>query len=244
MKPMFLGFGNSTKIILKELKDIIDDFYYYDEKKITSDLGIRLENFSIPEDCDMVIECASVGAVKKYYREILDSGKDFYILSTGAFADSTFRNNFMKKIVDSKSNIYIPSGAIGGLDVIYSIRKYIDKVFLKTFKPPISFGRNDKKRELIFSGSAIDAINRFPKNTNISVTLSLAVGSFEKVLVEIYSDPNVEKNIHKIEAISSVGNYTFTFENNQSPNPKTSLLAPLTLAAVLRKNFEKIKIGG
>ncbi|ABR31426.1 aspartate dehydrogenase [Thermosipho melanesiensis] len=244
MKPLFLGFGNAAKIILEELEDLISDFYYYDEKKITNGSGTMLEEFYIPDDSDMVIECASVGAVRKYYREILSSNKDFYILSTGAFADEDFRRDFNNILEKSQSNVFLPSGAIGGVDVIYAIKKYIDKVFLRTYKPPISFGRNDKEKTLIFSGNAIEAIKRFPRNTNVSVTLSFAVGSFEKVFVEIYSDPNVKRNIHKIEINSSVGNYIFSFDNIQSPNPRTSMLAPLSLASLIRKRFEKVKIGG
>lgn len=244
IKPLFLGFGNAAKIVLKELENYIEDFYYFDEKNITIENGKKLEHFYVPEDCDCVIECASVDAVKMFYKEILSAGKDFYILSTGAFADENFRNSFFSLLDKSYSKVFIASGAIGGLDVIYAVRKYINKVILRTSKPPKALGRNDKEKVLIFSGNSIEAIKRFPKNTNVSVTLSLAVGDFEKVYVEIYSDPSIGKNIHEIEVISSVGRYNFSFLNNPSENPKTSLLAPLSLANLIIKNFERIKIGG
>jgi aspartate dehydrogenase len=244
MKPLFLGFGNAANVILKELEGYIQDFYYFDEKNVASSNGKKLEKFLIPNDCSFVVECASVEAVKEYYRDIIISNKDFYILSTGAFADENFRNEFFRLLKNSTSKIYIPSGAIGGIDVINAIKEYIEKVVLRTRKPPKAFSRDDKEKMLIFSGDSIEAIKRFPKNTNVSVTLALSVGDFRKVHVEIYSDPKVEKNIHEVEVVSSVGNYKFIFSNNPSNNPKTSLLAPLSLAALIKKNFENVKIGG
>ncbi len=249
MKVMFIGGGNIANIVIEELKDYIDECWYFDisptnlsEKK---ELKCHfLENFEIPVEADIVVESASVEAVKNYSTEVLKSGKDFYIISSGAFADEEFFDKFFEKLKNSNSNVFIPSGAIGGIDIIYAIRKYIDFIILTMRKPPKAFGLdNIQSEQIVFLGNAKEAIKRFPQNTNVSVTLSLSVGSFEKVNVKILADPSISENIHEITVHSKVGNYTIIHKNIPSPNPKTSYLAPLSLAACIRKRLEKMKIG-
>lgn len=242
MKVFFIGGGNIAKIVLNELDGYIDRCWYYD--KVKTDLGCGyLSEFRIPSECDVVVECASVEAVKEYGIDVLKSGKDFYVISSGAFADEEFFEKFMIELKVSKSNVYVPSGAIGGLDIIYAIRNYITTVKLTTRKPPKAFGLDNLIEEkVIFSGNAKEAIKQFPQNTNVFVTLSLATGNFDKVHVEIVADPKVEQNIHEINISSTVGDYTIIHKNKPSPNPKTSYLAPLSLATSLKRRVEKLKI--
>lgn len=242
MNVFFIGGGNIAKIVLSELDRYIDKCWYFD--KVMTDLNCEyLPEFNVPSKCDVVVECASVEAVKEFSFDVLKSGKDFYIISSGAFADEDFFEKFMGELKDSKSNVYIPSGAIGGLDIIYAIRDYIKAVKITTRKPPKNFGLDNLVEEqVIFSGNAREAIKQFPQNVNVSVTLSLAVGNFDKVHVEIVADPKVDQNTHEINVLSSVGDYTIIHKNRPSPNPKTSYLAPLSLAAALKRRIEKMKI--
>ncbi|MCX7654752.1 MAG: aspartate dehydrogenase [Fervidobacterium sp.] len=242
MKVFFVGGGNIARIVLKELGSCIDSCWYYD--KVETGLECKyLSSFYIPSDCDVVVECASTEAVREFGLEVLESGKDLYVMSSGAFADEEFFKRFSEKLSTSKSNVYIPSGAIGGLDIIYAIRNYINSVKITTRKPPKAFGLEElSTQRTIFYGKVVDAIKQFPQNANVSITLSLAVGDFEKVFVEIVADPKIEQNIHEINISSSVGEYTIIHKNKPSPNPKTSYLAPLSLAAELKKRFEKLKI--
>ncbi|MGB9919034.1 aspartate dehydrogenase [Fervidobacterium riparium] len=240
---LFIGGGNIAGILKSELKDHIDLCWYYDLKKTDLDCQY-LERFEIPRETDIVVECASVEAVKEFGIDILKSGKDFYIISSGAFADEEFRATFLAELKNSSSNVYIPSGAIGGIDIVRAVRNYVEKVVLTTKKPPKAFGIEEiQEPKTIFSGNAVEAIKKFPQNTNVSVTLSLALGSFEKVTVNVVADPNVNENIHEINIFSSVGNYTVIHKNKPSPNPKTSYLTPLSLAAAIKRNIEKFKIG-
>ncbi|WP_448374287.1 aspartate dehydrogenase [Fervidobacterium sp.] len=244
MKILFIGGGNIAKIVYKELEEHIEECWYYDiaEKDLPCK---RLESFKIPQKADVVVECASVEAVREYGIDVIRSGKDFYIISSGAFSDAEFFNKFMVELNNSTSTVYVPSGAVGGIDIIYAIKNFIEKVELITRKPPKAFGLEHLPLEqTIFTGNAIEAISKFPQNTNVSVTLSLAVGDFNKVNVRIVADPNVDQNIHEINIYSSVGEYKIIHKNKPSPNPKTSYLAPLSLAAALKKRIEKLRIGG
>ncbi|WP_372590471.1 aspartate dehydrogenase [Fervidobacterium pennivorans subsp. carthaginiensis] len=244
MKILFIGGGNIANIVYNELKDHIEKCWYYDVVETNLPCE-RMSDFTVPNEVDVVVECASVEAVKQYSFNVLKSGKDFYIISSGAFSDQEFFDKFMEELKNSESNVFIPSGAIGGLDIIYSIRNYIEKVELVTRKPPKAFElENLSQEQVIFSGNAREAIKKFPQNTNVSVTLSLATGDFNKVNILIIADPTIEQNVHEINIISSVGEYKIIHKNKPSPNPKTSYLAPLSLAAALKKRIEKFRIGG
>ncbi|MGC8956121.1 MAG: aspartate dehydrogenase, partial [Fervidobacterium sp.] len=235
---------------LNELSEYIEKCWYFDVhptdiSNLSKVKCIYIEQFSIPAEADIVVECASVEAVKEYALDVLNSGKDFFVISTGAFADEKFFHEILDKSRASKSRIFLPSGAIGGIDIIYAIRNYISAVKLTTKKPPKAFGIDTLlEPRIVFSGNAREAILQFPQNINVAVTLSFAVGNFEKVLVEIVADPSANENIHEISVHSSVGDYTIVHKNKPSPNPKTSYLAALSLASVIIKRFEKIKIGG
>jgi aspartate dehydrogenase len=252
MNIFFLGGGNSAKIILEELEDVIDKAYVFDKNKEQverlKEYINKVEYADIEAlkdlDVDYVIEVASVEALKEYGLKILDMNKNLIVLSTGAFADKIFRYNFMKKLNSSNNKVYIVSGAIGGIDLINTIYDKIEKITLTTRKPPKSLGLEITEEKIIFEGNSIEAIERFPKNVNVAVTLSLAARNFEKVEVRIIADPKVERNIHTIEIISKAGNYNFEFENYPSKNPKTSYLAPLSIVGLLKNLNTNFKIGG
>ena len=251
MNLFFIGGGNSTEIILEKLGTLVSNAYVFDSNnERVLELSNKFNNIkasNISElkevDVDYVVECASVEAVKTYAFDVLNSNKDFIILSTGAFADDEFRSKLMKSLENSKNNVYIPSGAVGAIDIINATDEMINKITLTTRKPPKSLGVETTTEQIIFEGTSKEAIKRFPKNINVAVTLSVSCGSFEKVFVRIIADPKVNRNIHTVEIDSEAGNYKLILENYPSKNPKTSYLAPLSVAGLLKKLNKKLKVG-
>jgi len=244
MRVFFIGGGNIARIVADELGGLVTRSWYYDIKE-TGFSGEYIGNtFYIPKEADFVVECASVGAVKEYGEQVIKSGKDFYIISSGAFADTSFFENFLDLLKDSQSSVFVPSGAIGGIDIINAVKPFVDYVELNTRKPAKAFNMEGLvKTEVVFSGNAKEAISKFPQNANVSVTLSLAVGSFDKVKVNFLADPSIDENIHEVNIYSSVGNYSVIHKNKPSPNPKTSYLAPLSLVSAIKKRTSKFQIG-
>lgn len=90
------------------------------------------------KEVDLVIESASQEAVKAYIRKILSERKDILVMSVGSFADSIFYADIVKYVAKYKNNIYVPSGAIAGIDAIKSTRNFISSVTLTTTKNPES----------------------------------------------------------------------------------------------------------
>ena len=147
-----------------------------------------------------------------------------------------------------KRTIYLPSGAIAGLDGIKSVKDELDSVYLTTTKHPRSlkgakFFENSsldidsiESSTVIFEGMARDAVSLFPANVNVAALLSLSGIGSEKTMVRIVADPDTDKNTHHIEALGKFGKMEFTIENFPDPsNPKTSRLAILSAIETLRR---------
>ena len=70
----------------------------------------------ITADIDIVVEAASVNAVKIYAGRVLSHKKDLVIMSVGALSDSVFQDEIRELAKRYGQKIHIPSGAIFGLD--------------------------------------------------------------------------------------------------------------------------------
>lgn len=211
----------------------------------------------VREKVELVIEAASQDAVRRYAEEILEMGMNLMIMSVGALADDRL---FAAIKVSAKKNgvkIYIPSGAIGGLDVIHSASiGSIDEISLKTSKPPqgllnnsyiMSAGIDVEKIErptVVFDGNVTEAIQVFPLNINVASILALAVGDKEKIRVRIIVDPDIDRNVHQISMKGEFGAMRCTVQNRPHPaNPKTSYLAALSAIAMVENIVGVINIG-
>ncbi len=197
----------------------------------------------ISQDFDICVEAASVLAVREYAPKVLENRKNILILSVGALSDSSFRNTLLDVARAKGKKIHIPSGAIMGLDnlKVGQISR-IDSVLLRTTKSPESLGMQVSTRTLAFRGKANECIKQFPKNINVSVALSLAVN--HDVEVELWADPDVDRNIHDIEVSGEFGEASIRIVNHPSPdNPATSYLAALSVLSLLKNLDSPLVIG-
>jgi len=72
----------------------------------------------IIDGSDLIVECASVQAARDIALSVLTKGKDLMILSVGALVDADFRQRAYTAARANKCCLYIPSGAIGGIDAL------------------------------------------------------------------------------------------------------------------------------
>jgi aspartate dehydrogenase len=197
---------------------------------------------------DLIIEAASQDAVRDNVLSILQNRKDVMIMSAGALLDESIFDIVMDACKDFNKLVYLPSGAIIGLDGIRAVKEELDSVILITTKNPKALkGAKffetstidlDKITQptTILEGSAKEAVRLFPANINVAALLSLAGIGSEKTQVRIVADPAADKNIHEIQAEGKFGKFSLKVENVPSPsNPKTSMLATLSAIECLRK---------
>jgi aspartate dehydrogenase len=196
---------------------------------------------------DLVVESASITAASNYVLDILRKGKDLMVMSIGVFSDYDFYKEVIQFLKVKSNNVFLPSGAIGGIDIIRSIKNHIESITLITTKNNKSlkgapFFLNNKinideinKKQIIFDGNADDAIKQFPSNVNVSALISLAGIGFKRTTVKVIVDPNEYNNVHEINVKWKFGEFTIKVINKPSvENPKTSYLAILSATECLR----------
>jgi aspartate dehydrogenase len=195
---------------------------------------------------DLIIEAASVSISGSVAEKAVGAKKDVLIMSTGGLLKKL---SLFEKARLKGCNIYIPSGAICGLDGVRSASiGNIKKVTLTTRKPPeglrgapyLEKKKIDidkiKEETLIYSGTAENAIRYFPQNINVASTLSLLGIGPTRTKVRIITSPKYTKNIHEIEVEGEFGSLFTKTENVPSKiNPKTSQLAIFSAIAKLEE---------
>lgn len=209
------------------------------------------------KNADIVIEAASQDAVRQYSLGVLRSGKDLIILSVGALSDDELLHSLRTEAKRMGRKIYIPSGAVVGIDGVKSSSlREIKEAKLITRKPPSAFKDNEylKRRRIrldglrsprvIFSGTAREAVKLFPASVNVAATLSLAGVGFDRTSVTIIADPRIKRNIHEIRIRGESGEILSRSLNVPLPEvPRTSYLAALSAARTLKNLSETIQIG-
>ncbi|MDM5223112.1 aspartate dehydrogenase [Peribacillus sp. NJ11] len=261
MKLGLIGCGNIGKFLLQAINNdgllpggkIVS--IYARSEEIAAQLAedFRTQPYSdvdelLKSDVDLVIEAATIEAAEEYSLKVLKSGRNLLLSSIGVMANAAFEEQSNQICKKNKVNIFLPSGAIGGLDVLKSAKAVngLDSVCITTRKPPnaLPTGASVEEETVLFEGSAAEAIKQFPRNINVAIVLSLAGLGPEKTKVKIIADPKVFKNNHLIEASGSFGKLKLEVENDPMPNnPKTSYLAALSVLATLQNKEKSVQIG-
>ena len=144
--------------------------------------------------------------------------------------------------------IVVPTGALIGLDAvtaaavgeIHSVRMVTRKPVQGLAGAPFLVENNinieDIKEPLkIFDGTAREAAKGFPANLNVAVALSLAGIGPDRTRLEIWADPALTRNVHRVEVDSDAARFSMSIENIPSENPKTGRITALSVIALLRK---------
>ena len=151
----------------------------------------------------------------------------------------------------------MPTGALLGLDAVQAAAQgAIARVHMITRKPPEGLDGAPYlvergisvigiwKRQCVFDGSAREAARGFPANVNVVAALAFAGIGPDRTTIEIWADPEVDRNTHRIEVEADTVRPRLEIENVPSvENPKTGRLTPLSVVALLRKLGSPLAIG-
>jgi len=188
---------------------------------------------------DIVLECAGHGAMRDYACDILASGCDLVTSSVGVLADRSFAESIMRA-AKPPADLWIPSGAIAGVDGLLAARTAgLRQVTYTSIKPPPAWlGTPAEKRlqdgctTVLFEGTARDAALAYPQNVNVGATVALASLGLDRTLVRLVSDPAASGPLGVVEAEGEFGRMRFEILAYASPrNPKTSLLTAHSMIA-------------
>ncbi len=206
------------------------------------------------EMVDLVIEAAPASAMESIAVATLSAGKDLMALSGGALLE---REDLFELAEKNGAIIYVPSGAIVGLDgVAGACLGRIDSLTMTTRKPPkglkgapgveVSGVDLDALSEptVVYEGPALEACRLFPANVNVSAALSMAGLGPLRTRIRIYADPTVDKNTHEIVVEGEFGRLRTLIENTPSEtNPRTGKLSAMSALATLRRITSSVQVG-
>ena len=181
------------------------------------------------------------------------SGKIFMPLSVGQLLDNW---DLVERAKKTGARILAPTGALLGLDAVRAAAEgTIHSVTMVTRKPPnglegapylVERGISLKgltEPTKIFDGSAREGARGFPANVNVAAALSLAGIGPDKTRLEIWADPALSRNTHRIEVDADTARFSMAIEGIPSENPRTGRIVPLSVIAALRGLVAEIKVG-
>jgi aspartate dehydrogenase len=205
------------------------------------------------ETADIVVECAPAALLREIAEPALALGRIVMVLSCGALLDNFDLVDFARR---QGGRILVPSGALLGLDAVAAAAEgEIARVHMVTRKPPAGLAGAPyldehgitiaglEKAKRVFVGNARAAARGFPANVNVAAALALAGVGPERTTIEIWADPGITRNIHRIEVEADSARFSMQIENVPSENPKTGRLTPLSVVAALRKLASPLVVG-
>ena len=206
------------------------------------------------ERCELAVEAASQAALPEFVPKALARGRDMLIMSVGGLLG---RQEWFREAAENHCRIYVPSGAIAGLDGIKSASMGRIEMAELTSRKPIAALQGAKyvvergldlggiKQEaVIFEGTAEEAARAFPATSNVAASLRLAVDAAVPVRVRVVAVPGGNENVHEIRVQGEFGKLTMKVENVPSKtNPKTSQLAAFSALATLRNLTRALRVG-
>ena len=208
---------------------------------------------ALADAADIVIECAPSHLVRSIVAPFVGSGKTAVVLSVGALLD---HEDLIELAKERGGQIVVPTGALIGLDAvtaaavgkIHSVRMVTRKPVRGLAGAPYIVENNIDIERIteplkIFDGTARAAAKGFPANLNVAVALSLAGIGPDRTMLEIWADPTVTRNNHRIEVDSDSARFSMSIENIPSENPRTGRITALSVIACLRKQSAALRVG-
>ena len=253
MSKLKVGIIGCGTIGLAAICDIDKDKSEVLKKQVAPKVKISTLD-ELVKEVDLVIEASSAKISGDILKKAMDKGKDILIMSVGGLLG---KESLLKEAERKGIKVYIPSGALCGIDGLKSASiGRIDSVTLTTRKPAkglegapylkknnISIAEIEEET-VLFEGDAKSAIEGFPQNVNVAAVLSLAGIGAVKTKIRIVTSPDYTKNIHEVEISGSFGNIRTRTENVPAEaNPKTSELAILSAIATLEGITKNVRIG-
>ena len=208
----------------------------------------------LAELADVVVESIPAASFAEVAEPAIERGRLFMPLSVGVLLS---RMDLVARARETGARILVPTGALLGLDAVRAAAEGdLRSVTMVTRKPPrglkgapyvVAEGIDlDVIAEptRIFKGNAFAAAKGFPANLNVGVALSLAGLGPERTEIEIWADPTVTRNTHRIKVEGDAARFELTIEGVPTEeNPATGKLTPLSVIATLRGLTSPLKVG-
>jgi len=209
---------------------------------------------ALAQSCDVVVECLPPAMFRTVASSAIERGRIFMPLSVGQLLENW---DLVARAKETGARILVPTGALIGLDAVRAAAEgTIRSVRMITRKPPNGLdgapylrdrgiSLKDLKEPLkVFDGSAREGARGFPANVNVAAALSLAGIGPDRTRLEIWADPALDRNTHRIEVDADTAHFSMSIENVPSvENSRTGRIVALSTVAALRGLVAELKVG-
>jgi aspartate dehydrogenase len=203
---------------------------------------------------DVLLECVPTAAFRSVVEPALRSGMTVITVSGAALLEQM---EVVEAARQGGSQLILATGAIVGLDALRAARLgKIESVKMVTRKPPKSLATakqvvEDGKDlfkltapELLFKGTAREGARRFPANVNVAAAIALASAGPDRTELEIWTDPAVERNTHRVIVEADTARIEVAIANVPSDeNPGTGRITALSMLAALERLASPLVVG-
>jgi len=203
---------------------------------------------------DIVVECVPKAAFRNIAMAALQHGCTLITVSGAAILANP---EIVSWAEEHGGRIVLATGALLGLDAIRAAAEgEIHTVRMVTRKPPKSLqGAPYLKQHNIdvmsltsatrvFTGTASEGAIGFPSNVNVAAAVGLAGIGADRTSLEIWSDPELQRNTHMITVDADSASFTMSIENVPSEeNPGTGKITALSVIAALRAETANLRVG-
>ena len=203
---------------------------------------------------DVVVECAPAAVFREVAEPALRAGRIFMPVSVGQLLEHP---DLIELAGRTGARIVVPTGALLGLDAVRAAAEgAIRSVVMITRKPPKGLAGAPYLEQhgidleglraplKVFEGNARDGARGFPANVNVAAALSLAGIGPERTRLEIWADPYVTRNTHRIVVEADSARFEMQIENVPTDeNPRTGRITALSVIAALRRLTATLSVG-
>jgi predicted dinucleotide-utilizing enzyme len=172
--------------------------------------GVVLPDLIGFADCgaDLIVELAHPDVTRRHGADFL-AQTDYMPLSLTAFADADLHTTLLDTAISAGTRIFVPHGAVVGLDALEEGRDTWDDVRIVMKKPVRSLDFSAAPHidaavldgeTVLFEGTARDICPLFPRNVNSHAAVALAGIGFDRTQSVLIADPALEASIIELDA--------------------------------------------
>ncbi len=265
MKVAIAGFGTIGQAVARGIQDRLPDLELValagrDAAKTRAEAARLahpvpvMESGGLPGVAEVIVECVPATAFRAVAEPAIQAGRTLVTVSGAALLDNM---DLAETARETGGRIILATGALLGLDAVRAAAfGTIEEARIVTRKPPRSLQSAKYVVEhgldleslteplRLFEGSAREGARDFPANVNVAAALALAGAGPDATRLEIWADPGVTRNTHRVFVESDCARMEMSIENVPSEeNPGTGKITALSVLAALDSLTTHLRVG-
>lgn len=183
---------------------------------------------------DLVVEAANADVVREMAPRVL-AKRDFLTFTVTPLADPEFEAEVKRLCEAHGTRLYIPHGAILGLDGVHDGREVLEEVTITTTKNPKSLGLSEPAAGVLYDGPTRGACAKFPRNVNVHAVLAAAGLGFDRTVSRVVADPETNEMAHEIHVRGAGLEWRIKITSQAKKGAVTGSYTPVSAAMTVRR---------